>query len=310
MLKHAVVFTAAVLLSRGVVGLDGSSKPASMAGSWQVDNRFSDAQLTTDATTDYGKTKMNATLGFARINGIVKFDGNDPTKSTVDLTIYPATSISPSIDESGIFLSDWLASRFPHHTLVGFHSTRILRTADGRLQATGDLALTSVDRNVDAEMPSEGLSEADADPPPVVHRTTHEVTFVFDFPAATGNGLKAGNIWASGTTTVSREDFPQMVRTAVGTYWPPLIQDENCEAPVAREVHGGSRCTGTVLEAPALPEAPHAANSKEFHGSQNFNAIVGEHLTILVHLRLMPKAEENTQQPETKTFLLGAEGKP
>lgn len=290
MLKHAVVFTTAVLLAHGVLGLDGPSKPVSMAGSWQVDNRLSDAQLITDATTDYGKTKMNATLGFARINGLVKFDDNDPSKSSVDLTIYPANSISPSIGEKGIFLSDWLASRSPHDTLVGFYSKRVLLTADGQLQATGELALTSVDRNVDAEMPSEDLSEAHADPPLVVHRATHEVTFVFDFPAAPGNGLKAGGFWATGATTVSREDFPQMVRTAVGTYWPPLMKDEGCEVSVAREAYGNSQCTRTVLEAPALPEAPHAANSKEFHGSQNFNAIVGEHLTILVHLRLMPKA--------------------
>ncbi len=291
MLKRTAIFAAVVLLlAQGVLGLDVLNKTASMAETWQVDNRSSDAQLNTEATTDYGKTKMNVTLGFARVNGTVKIDSSDLTKSSVDLTIYPATSISPSIDEDGIFLSDWLASRFPHHTLVGFHSKRVLRTPGGRLQATGELALTSVDRNVEAAMPSQDLSEEQAEPPPVVHRITHEVTFIFDLPAADENGQKDGSIRASGSTTVSRDDFPQMLKAVVNTYWPPLIQDENCEAAGAREAYSGSHCTGTFLETPALPEAPHAANGKDFHGPQNFNAIVGKHLTILVHLRLMPKA--------------------
>ena len=288
MLQHTAVFAAAVILARSVLGQDVPKEPDSMAGSWQVDNRRSDAQLTTEATTDYGKTKMNLTLGFARVNGMVKIDDNDPTKSSVDLAIYPANSISPSIDEDGIFLSDWLGTRSPHHILVCFHSKRVLRTPGGRLQATGNLSLTRVERSV--EGPNEGLSEVHADPPSVIHRTSHEVTLVFDFPASASNGQKDGGIRASGSMTVSREDFPQMVRAAVSTYWPPLIQEENCEVPVAIELDGGSQCTGTLLKTPLLPEAPQAANGKDLHGSQNFNALIGEHLTIRVHMSLMPKA--------------------
>jgi len=207
------------------------------------------------------------------------------------LTIYPATSFMPSIDENGIFLSDWLASRFPHHRLMCFHSKRIMRTPDGRPQAIGELALTSVDRNVEVEMSSgEGLSEVHADPPPVIHRISREVTFLFDLPAADESGLKGGNIRASGSTTVSREYFPQIVRTAVSTYWPALVKEENCGVPIANEPYGSSHCTGTFLETPGLPEAPQAAkNGTDFHGPQNFNAIVGEDLTILVHMHLVPK---------------------
>jgi len=288
MLQHTAVFAAAVILARSVLGQDVPNKPESMAGSWQVDNRRSDAQLTTEATTDYGKTKWNLTLGFARVNGMVKIDENDPTKSSVDLAIYPANSISPSIDEDGIFLSDWLGTRSPHHMLVCFHSKRVLRTPGGRLQATGNLSLTRVERSI--EGPNEGLSEVHADPPSVIHRTSHEVTLVFDFPASASNGQKDGGIRASGSMTVSREDFPQMVRAAVSTYWPPLIQEENCEVPIANELNGSSQCTGTFLKTPEPPKTPEAANRQAFHGSQKFNAIVGEHLTILVHMRLMPKA--------------------
>jgi hypothetical protein len=59
MLKHTAVFAVAVILGLGVLGLGAPNKPVSMAGSWQVDTRHSDAKLITDATTDYGKTKIN-----------------------------------------------------------------------------------------------------------------------------------------------------------------------------------------------------------------------------------------------------------
>jgi len=36
MLKHTVVFAAAVLLALAVLGLDAPNRPNSMAGSWQV----------------------------------------------------------------------------------------------------------------------------------------------------------------------------------------------------------------------------------------------------------------------------------
>jgi polyisoprenoid-binding protein YceI len=283
MLKRMAVFVAAVILALAVLGLDVANKPASMAGSWQVDARHSDAKLTTDATTDFGKTKMNVTLGFARITGRVILDG-DPTKSSLDFRIYPATSMEPSIAEDGKFLKHWLEN-MSNHTLVCFHSKRIVRTPDGRLQATGELAVTRVDRNVDATP-----SEAYAGPvygPPMVHRVSREGTFVFDFPAASGKDEVAQ---ASGSTRVFREDFPQLVRTVVNTYWPPVVQDENCQTPAVNEAYRGTQCTGTLLEAPGFPEAPRAANAEDIPGPPNFNTIVGEDLTILVHMRLMPKA--------------------
>lgn len=35
-----------------------------------------------------------------------------------------------------------------------------------------------------------------ADPPPVIHRSSHEVRFVFDFPAPAGSGQKDDGLWA------------------------------------------------------------------------------------------------------------------
>ena len=54
MLKQTGVFAVAVILALGVLGLAVPDKPSSLAGSWQVDTRHSDAKLITDAKTDYG----------------------------------------------------------------------------------------------------------------------------------------------------------------------------------------------------------------------------------------------------------------
>jgi len=281
MLKYTAVFAGAVILGLAVLGLDAPNKSASMAGSWQVDSRHSDAKLTTDATTDYGKTKLNVTLGFARVNGTVKIDDSDATKSSVEFRIYPATSMTPVIAEDGKFLSHWLEN-MSNHTLVCFHSKKVERTPDGRLRATGELAVTRVDRNVES-----APGEAYAGPvygAPMIHRVSHEATFIFDL------GQKDGGTQASGSTRVFREDFPQLVKTVVNTYWPILVQDENCQTPAVNEAYSGTHCTGTFMETAGLPDAPHAANAEDLPGAPNFNAIVGEDLTILVQMHLTPKS--------------------
>jgi hypothetical protein len=282
MLKHTVVLAIAVVLALGVLGLDSPNKSAStMGGSWQVDTRHSDAKLITDATTDYGKTKINVTLGYARIYGRVKIDDGNPTKSSIEFRFYPAMSMVPSIDEDGKFLRAWLQNP-ASQTLVCFHSKRVERMRDGRVQATGELAVTRVDRNVEAT-PSEAYS-GPVYGPPMIHRVSHEATFVFDLAE------KDGGIRASASTSMFREDFPQLLKTVVNTYWPPLVQDENCQNPDVSEAYSGAQCTGTYMATAGLPAEPHAANGEDVGVSQNFNAIVGNHLTILVHMRLMARA--------------------
>lgn len=282
MSKYPVLFALA-----GILAMDVPSKPASTAGYWQVDTRHSDAQLVTDATTDYGKTKINVTLGFARVNGRIELNNDDPAKSSFDFRMYPASSMAPDIDEDGKFLSQWLAN-LSNHTLVCFHSKGAVRTADGRLKTTGNLILTRIDRNVEAT-PSEGYA-GPVYGPPMVHRVSHEATFVFDLPAAGGKDQKDGGIVASGSTHMVREDYPQLVKAAVSTYWPPVVQDKHCEVPAPSEDYHGSQCTGTFLEVPALPEAPHATNAEDIGASQNFNAMGGNQLTILVHVHLSARS--------------------
>jgi polyisoprenoid-binding protein YceI len=273
----AVILAVIVTLTLAVPG-----KTATPSGSWLVDTRHSDGQLITDGLTDYGKTKITMTIGAGRVNGKVTLDNVDAAKSSFDFRIYPATSMVPSIDEGGKFLSKWL-SNMANNTLLCFHSKGVTKTADGRLQTNGTLVLTRIDRNVDATP-----TEAYAGPvygPPIVHRVSHDASFLFDFPASSSSE-KDGGIQAVGTTNVVREDFPQLVKTVISTYWPPVMQEESCQYPAGvSEAYTGAHCTGTYVKTTMPPEPP-VTTGEDFPGRQDFNTIVGEHLTITVNMHL------------------------
>lgn len=212
----------------------------------------------------------------------------DPTKSNIVFAFYPSTAMSPMIAENGKFLSEWLADQ-ANHTLVCFHSKSVQRTADGKLQATGELAVTRVDRNVDAT-PSEAYS-GPVYGPPIVHRVAREATFIFDLPAGDGEEQKDGGIQARSSYSLYRENFLQLVKAVVATYWPPVVEDEKCEAPAGvSEDYRGFRCTGMFMEASGLPPAPGVAGEDYSGTPANFNAVTGNHLNIILHMRLMAKA--------------------
>src|SRR6202030_4033591 len=149
MFKYTAISAALVVLSILALAIPGKTfYPASAAGSWTVDTGHSDAQFSADGTTDFGKTKMNFTIGVARVIGVVKLDGSDSANSSFDLTIYPAASKAPPMNEEGKVKTQWVVTH-ANHTLVCFHSKGARETADGRLQTTGNLVLTRVDRNVE-----------------------------------------------------------------------------------------------------------------------------------------------------------------
>lgn len=266
------------------LGAPGTSSPTT-TGSWQVDPRHSDVQLVTDGTTDYGKTKINFTYGFTRVNGLVKLDEADPANSKFDLHMYPATAMAPPIEEDGDLRNRWLAD-LANHTLICFHSKKVTRSSDGKLQVTGDLVLTRVDRNVMLN-PGEDYS-GPVYGPPMIHRVTREATFVFDVSAAANGGQKDAGPQVSGSTSMTRESFPPLVKAVLATYWPPVVQDRKCEVVSGgSEDYRGAQCTGTFMEAFGLPQAPTQAG-EDYPGASNYSAMVGKQLTILLHMRLAP----------------------
>jgi len=280
MFRHMFAFVVA-----GAFAIGGPSHSTPTAGSWRVDARHSDAKLTTDGTTDFGKSKIDVVLGFGRVSGEVKLDDGDPTKSRVDLHIYPATSMSESIGEDGNFKSQWLAN-LANQTLLCFHSKQVVRTSDGKLQVTGELKLTRVDRNVQADP-----NEAYAGPvygPPMTHTVSRPATFVFDIKPSDAK-VPQGGARMAGSTSMTREGFPQLLKAVVNTYWPPLVQDANCQPlGTVSEDYRGAQCTGTVLQPPALPQGPYAGGREDYPGPSDYNAVSGNQLTILIHMHLTP----------------------
>ncbi len=289
-LKRTAMFSMAAIVALAVVAprVPGHALPSPVSGSWEIDSRHSYAQIVTDGTTDFGKKKIDVTLGFARLNGRMQFDENDPAKSRVDFRIYPADSMAPPIGEDGKITTQWLAN-LANHTLVCFHSKKIARMPDGKVQATGDLTLTRVDRNVEATP-----SEAYAGPvygPPMVHHVSQDATFVFDLSGPSRNVRKVSVLHASTSAKVFREDFPQLARAVVSAYWPPLIEDHNCEAPEATgEAYRGQKCTGTFLMSPGLPPSPNARPGEDYPGPQGFNAVIGERLSFQIQMELISQA--------------------
>jgi len=284
MFKHKALLAVAGVLALGILALGVPSTLSFAPGSWQVDTRHSDAQLITDGTTDFGRRKINFTLGYGRISGEVKVDDSDPTKSKVEFHIYPATSMTEPIQENGNFKTKWLAN-LANHTLVCFHSKKVVKLPDGKLQATGELTLTRVDRNVEVN-PNEAYS-GPVYGPPMTHHVSQEATFELDSVSGQVSG-KVGLMQASGSTSVTREQFPQMLKAVTTTYWPPLVQDEKCQTPAnVSEDYRGAQCTGTFMESSGLPAAP-VQVGEDYPGSSNYNALVGSQLTILIHLHLAP----------------------
>jgi len=273
----------AVIAVAGILALGVSGKPSSTPGSWQVDSRHSDVQLITDGTTDFGKTNINFTLGYARVNGTFKVDEANLANSKLDLHIYPANAMASPIEENGNFKAQWMANR-ANHTLVCFHSKKIVRMPDGKLQATGELTLTRVDRNVQLD-PTEAYS-GPVYGPPIIHHISREATFVLDLSPASGKSEAE----LSGSTSMVRENFPELFRSVLSTNWPTVVQDEKCQTPAGvSEDYRGSQCTGTFMEASGLPPAP-TQIGEDYPNASNFNAVVGNQITILLHLRLAPSA--------------------
>ena len=290
--KVRIAFALALIVASCALVLGAekpSEKPVFTAGTWQVDSRHSDAQLITDGTTDYGKTKINVTLGFGRVKGVIRLDDGDTAKSRVDLHIYPASSTAEAIDEDGNFRNRWLANR-ANNILLCFHSKEVTQTADGRVQARGELTVVRVDRNV--KIPP--LTEIYYGPvygTTMINSVSREATFVFDLPAD-GYAQQDGGMKVSGSTKTFRDDFPELVQAVLNTYWPPVLQEENCGAARPSEVFSGTKCTGTFLQGPSALEDPGTDIGGDSSGSQNSNDRLGKHLDIIVHLRLSPKSSE------------------
>ncbi len=229
------------------------NSPLSFAdsGSWILDSATSSARLYQGSAAN----PNSVNTGVARVTGSVKVDTDNLDNSVFNLSIYAADeqwehALSPEATLPAGYVPD-----ATDHTLLTFHSKRILRTKTGELQVIGDLTLTRVERSVTLTP-----SEAYAGPvygDPVIHTETREVSFLFpSLSAALSSDLlkpvslnERSELDLSGSASIGYENFPELLTAIQATNWPAVVRDEQCQAQstIGGEGYEGPNCTGDVI---------------------------------------------------------------
>jgi hypothetical protein len=243
-LSQSTVFPSTSLL-RWIINLlllpaATASGMAHAQNTWQIDPNNSVATLSA------GSGAEMLQIGLARVSGQVVFEANDASDPTVTFNVNSNEQEAESASMS-------------------FSSRRSAMTADGKLIITGDLSVTRVERSVTADP-----NEAYAGPQygdPVAHTDSRQIAVVFSDPRQVAS--EADTMRFSGTSTVVREDFPQLLDAITTDAWPSqLINDEKCTSPstIGEDYHG-AECTGAVIASVQNAVAPTGASSGEgFYG--------------------------------------------
>ena len=219
---------------------------------WSLDSTTSSARFFQGSTAD----PDSVNTGVALVTGRAKLDENNIEKSTFDLSIYPADerwghalradgTLPPNYDPDAT-----------DHTLMTFHSKRVRKMADGKLEVIGNLRVTRVERSV-TMIPN----DAYAGPvygDPVVYTETREVRFLFpSFSTKPSSGRLSSvalnqkvSLDLTGRAGVGHEDFPELLNAIQDTNWPSVVQNEQCQMPsTIGDDYSGATCTGTLIAA-------------------------------------------------------------
>ena len=117
-------------------------------GTWSLNSTTSSARLFQGSAAN--PDSVNTAV--ARVTGKVKLDPNDLGNSVFDLSIYPADEQwGEALSPEGTLPAGYIADA-TDHTLLTFESKGIQRMEDGKLEVTGDLTLTRVERAVRNEL--------------------------------------------------------------------------------------------------------------------------------------------------------------
>jgi polyisoprenoid-binding protein YceI len=271
---------------------------------WMLDSSISDARLFQGSVA----SSESVNTGVARVTGKVKLDANDLDASVLDLSIYPADEhwghvLSPEGALPAGYVPD-----ATDQTLLTFKSTRILRTANGKLEVIGDLTLARVERTVTATP-----TEAYAGPvygDPVVHKETREITFLFPSESAThlSGPLSLAMLQSKeplevvGAARIDLEKFPELLSATKETNWPPVVENKECMAPAVGEGYSGAVCTETLIAATSGNNCNVTGSVGEDYSGQQCALATGNQATIVLDLKFLHKV------PEPSVGLLSGRG--
>ncbi|MDP9146474.1 MAG: YceI family protein [Acidobacteriota bacterium] len=143
-----VVFTAGLMLAASLPGLAATT-------TWKLDPQHSAAQFSV-------RHMAISTVrgGFSNVNGIVRLDDQDITRSTVDVTIDVATVDTREAARDKDLRSDKFFD-VEHFPTMTFKSKKVEQLAPGKLKVTGDLTIRGVTKEVvlDVDGPSAAVTD-------------------------------------------------------------------------------------------------------------------------------------------------------
>jgi polyisoprenoid-binding protein YceI len=257
--------------------------PAAYAagGKWSLDSTNSDARFFQGSAAN----PDSSNTGIARISGQVNLNPDDLNHSAVDLSIYPADeNWGHALDAQGIVPADYVPDA-TDRTLLTFKSTRIWRTANGKVEVMGNMTLTQVERSVTLTPGEDYAGPLYSDP--VIHAETREITFLFPTLQA------QPELEVSGSAGIARETFPELLTAIKATNWPSIVKDETCAMPsTVGEDYSGAPCSGTVIAATGNNNCQMPAMVGEDYGGALCSPPAGDQTTIVLDLKL-----QNGPQP-------------
>ena len=193
---------------------------------WKLNSERSDGRLYVGSTAD-PNTIFYA--GIARVKGSVRLDAGSPTNSWFDFTIYPADQGPASINEDGS-LNAAKFSNVARSTAITFRSKEAKLTRDGKLEVTGDLTVTHLERPFLITY-SEAYGGA-VYGEPKVRSATREVTFVFDnAPAAAAKAGGSRKLKLAASADIKTEDFPGFFEAVTNANWPVVLENKSARSP-------------------------------------------------------------------------------
>ncbi len=230
----------------------GFAAPALAQNSnWKLNSEHSTGRLSLSSTAG---PDVTFDVGIARVKGSARLDAGSLTNSSFDFTIYPADEGPASINEDGSVNAAEF-SNVARSTAINFRSKEAKRTRDGKLQVTGDLTVSHLERPF-LIVHSEAYGGA-VYGEPQVRSATREVTFVFDnVPAAAAKAGTNRKLKLAASADIKTEDFPGFFEAVTNANWPVVLEDKDCQEPtrIGEEYHG-TGCTGTPVVISSRPSA-------------------------------------------------------
>jgi polyisoprenoid-binding protein YceI len=203
----------------------------------QIDAEHSTARLYLASTRNPGD---NLNVGVARTSGVIDLSAGDPAAPNFDFTIYPADKKQSPYGSAAERRKD---NR--DYTVIAFKSRSAEPLNAGTYRVSGDLTVTYVER-VATYDPTEAYSGPTYGPAVTISQTQPAS---FEFRRATPSGSSAKAEWIA-STTISGEDFPDLLNAVSSTDWPVFVAGERCTMPsnVGQEDYSGPTCTGERVD--------------------------------------------------------------